>query len=669
MGIITAFYLSPGKEFLTFTAGAGFLVFLTAFFRAQKNLFQDAFFGIVACGLFFIIGMGTVFLHSSETQANHYLNTAEAEDTPELLEIKIDEELKPGLYAEKYIGKVLAGYDSLNKQLPRNISGKLLLNIQKDSVSHLHIGDHILVPYRLSPFSKPLNPYLFDYGNYMKQLGVEKQLNLSAEEFIILKRGKTGIKTFAARLREKSIKRLRNYSFSAEEIAVIQALILGNRRNISAETYKSYAASGAVHILAVSGLHVGIILLLLNWLLKPLEMLPRGKFLKLLISLLGLWSYALVAGLSPSVIRAVSMFSFLAIGMQINRRTSTMNTLFMSLLVLLLINPFYILQVGFQLSYLAVFAIIAIQPKLYALFQPKSGLADYFWKILSVSIAAQIGVLPLSLFYFHQFPGLFFITNLVILPFLSIILAGGILIVLLALLDILPEVFAKFYGSCISLMNNLVDYIAGKESFLFSDIYFTKPMAIVAYLIIVTGILLIYNQRPRNVYLLLSGIIIIQLLLIHENLGNQTSEIIIFHKNRTTMLGLKDANHLQVLSTDSLTPAQDLFLKEYLRNESIEELEYTNLKNIYAVQGKRLLIIDSTGIYDLPDLHPNIVLLSHSPRINLDRLLNKLNPEIIIADGSNFKTYVQRWKRSAEDKKIPFHYTGEKGAFQLKDSD
>ncbi|WP_373059684.1 ComEC/Rec2 family competence protein [Zunongwangia sp. H14] len=648
-------------------AVSGFLLFLFSYLRARKNLFQDAFFGIVACIFFSIVGIGTVFIHSPENQPTHYLNIAEAGNSPEFLEIKIEEELKPALYTEKYIAQVTAAYNASFQNFSKSIHGKLLLNIQKDSATRWKIGQHLIVPNRLSSFEQPLNPYLFNYGNYMEQLGVSRQLNLSAEEILPLKTQERGLKSFAAGLREKCIQNLQQHSFSPEELAVIQALILGNRRDISAETYKSYAASGAVHILAVSGLHVGILLLILNWLLRPLERLPKnGKFLKLLFVLTALWSYAFVAGLSPSVIRAVSMFSFLAVGMHINRRTSTMNTLFMSLLVLLLINPFYLLQAGFQLSYLAVFAIIAIQPKLYILIKADNRLIDYFWKILSVSIAAQIGVLPLSLYYFHQFPGLFFITNLVILPFLGIILAGGILITALALFHILPEVLANIYANCIALLNGFVEVIAGKESFLFSDIYFDESMAIAAYLLIIAGIALLYNQGFRNLVIFLLGIVIFQALLIYERAEKKGSEMIVFQKNRTTLLGFKNKDKLQIYCSDSLFAGKEAFLKEYLLNKRIKDVDFNNLKNLYAVNNKKLLVIDSAGVYDVTNLKPEMILLSSSPKINLDRLIHQLNPEIIIADGSNFKSYVKRWQRSAENKKIPFHYTSEKGAFQLK---
>src|SRR5690606_8574638 len=218
--------------------------------------------------------------------------------------------------------------------------------------------------------------------------GVYRQLNASPLEVLVMNSEINDLQALAGKIREGIISRLRSYDFGPDELAIIQALLLGQRQEISQEIYSNYAAAGVIHILAVSGLHVGIILLLLNSLFKPLERLKAGRFLKLLLLLILLWSFALLAGLSPSVVRAVSMFSFVAVGMQLKRRTSVLNTLFISLMVLLLINPGFIRQVGFQLSYAAVFSIVLIQPHIYRIYKGELKIVKYFWGLLSVSLAA-----------------------------------------------------------------------------------------------------------------------------------------------------------------------------------------------------------------------------------------------------------------------------------------
>ena len=222
--------------------------------------------------------------------------------------------------------------------------------------------------------------------------------------------------------------------------------MLGQRQDISKEIYNSYTQAGAIHILAVSGLHVGIILLLLNFIFKPLIYFKNGNYIKLIVIVLILWSYAVIAGLSASVVRAVTMFTAVAIGMHLKRPTNVYNTLTISAFFLLLFKPMFLFDVGFQLSYLAVLAIVIIQPMLEKLWKPKFKLIDFFWKIFTVTIAAQFGIIPVSLYYFHQFPGLFFLSNLVIIPCLGFILGFGILIIILGLLNLLPNFLASTFG-------------------------------------------------------------------------------------------------------------------------------------------------------------------------------------------------------------------------------
>ncbi|HSP12807.1 MAG TPA: ComEC/Rec2 family competence protein, partial [Salegentibacter sp.] len=353
-GILAGFFLNIPLEYLFLVIGGLFLTFLILYFRARRQLFPDIYFGILVFITTFSLGILTASLHKPANNPKHYIN-AEVSSANTFLQARIAEKLKPTAYNNRYLIKAEAfRIDEKNTVA----EGKILLSTGRNSVE-FQVGDVILLPYeKASDINSPLNPYQFDYRNYMEKQAVLKQLRLNSEEILKISVNSSPI-SFAENLRERIIKKLRNTSFSEEELSIIQALLLGQRRDISREIYDQYAAAGAVHILAVSGLHVGIILLILNFLLKPLESLKHGRFIKTLLLLLLMWGFALLAGLSPSVVRAVSMFSFVAIGRQLKRKSSVMNSLFVSLFVLLVINPYFIFQVGFQLSYLAVFSIVA----------------------------------------------------------------------------------------------------------------------------------------------------------------------------------------------------------------------------------------------------------------------------------------------------------------------
>lgn len=671
LGVIAGFYLPMQGQILFPLIGFIFIVFILAYLWTRKQLFpQPLLFGIPAFLLLFSIGMVSVYLHEPIHQPQHYVNHLPKETgTTPLLKLKIKERLKPTISTERYIAETEAIFNVPEKREPEKVHGKILLNIsEKDITAPLIAGEEFLVPFTPKDIQKPLNPFQFDYAAYMRHLGVEKQLSLQPKQ--LTKLGNSGLDLYAlaGKLRQRISHELKKHQISPEELAIIQALLLGQRQDISAETYASYSAAGAVHILAVSGLHVGIILLLLTWLLKPLGNSGSARLIRTVILLLLMWSFALVAGLSPSITRACLMFSFIAIGMQLQRPVSVMNSLFVSLFLLLLLQPSLIFQAGFQLSYLAVFAIIAFQPKLRSLLQPKNRFTRFFWDLTTVSIAAQLGVFPLSLYYFHQFPGLFFLSNLVILPFLGIILGAGILLVILALLHLLPDLFVQLYAGSIDLLNNFVSWVAMQQAFLLKDIPFSLSATFAAYFFLLCLLLLCYRRSFRNVMLFLSAVVIFQLNMIFEKRNRNTSEAIIFHKTGSTVIAARTGQKLQIFRSDSISEENDKMLTAYKVNRNIPEFREDPLPNVLELQGKRLLIVDSSGVYELPELNPDLVLLRNSPKINLNRLLKELHPQKIIADGSNYTTYIKRWESTCQKQKVPFYFTGKKGAFRISGS-
>ena len=663
VGILLGFYIEISPIYLIGGGVVLLLLFIISFLQAKRKFLPNSIFGILVYAIFTVLGYFTTFIHIPENKPNHYINYLEiiSEDSSPLITAEVVEQLKPSIYQDRYIVKVV----NFNSQ---NVEGKLLLNISKENLSkQLKIGERIAVSGKFEDIQEKLNPYQFDYSRYMKNLGVIKQLNISSNKFQILENSSNSLRSFAGCLRNRIIVKLKQQDFEKDEMAVIQALLLGQRQELSKEIQANYASAGVIHILAVSGLHVGIILFMLNWLLKFLNRWKYGVVIKTLFLLALLWSFALLAGLSPSVVRAVSMFSFVAIGLQLKRRTSVLNTLFVSLLILLLINPYYIFQVGFQLSYSAVFSIVIFQPYIASLFRTKNKISGYLWKIASVTIAAQIGVLPLSLFYFHQFPGLFILSNILILPFMGALLAMGFILIFMILIGLNPVLVSQFYGWCISLLNNFVNYIASLDVFVLKNIPFSLALCVGFYLLLIAVSFLLKKLSFRNVAFVLMSVLTIQLVFIYEKGENSTEEFIVFHKSRSTEVGLYDGEKFNYFTSNIQTIPS--IINDYKIGKNIEGTKPSVLKNIYRFKEKDILLIDSLGFYSISNYSPKIILLTNSPKINLARLIIDLNPEIIVADGSNYKTMIARWKKTAHNKKIPFHITGEKGAFIINNSE
>ena len=639
------------------------LFFTILFIKSKRSKKQDALFGVAALFLFVCIGMFSWEINQPKNNPNHFTNSISYEN-PLTLKGHVSEQLKPYGNLENYIFNI----ERINN---KPIVGKILLKVRiEDSLKPTYnIGEYLAFKSTLSKVTEPKNPYQFNYAKYLEHQNILAQVSISNREIFQFSEVKISMYSIANTLRNNIEIALIDNGFKGDELAVIKALLLGQKKDISKDMYDDYASAGVIHILAVSGLHVGIILMLLQLILSPLFRFKHGNVFKTVLIVLFLWCFAIIAGLSPSVIRAVTMFSFLAVALNLKRKTSTLNTLFLSALVILLVQPQFLFSVGFQLSYLAVFSIILLQPKLSKLIpRPKYYISRILWGVFTVTIAAQIGVLPLSLFYFHQFPGLFFVTNLIIIPFLGIILGYGLLCISLALLGILPSFIAEGFRLVIGFMNSVISWVAQQNSFVFKEIPFSEIQTIVTYVLIGTILISIQRFKTKNFIYILCAVVIFQLGFMYESYtAKTTEEFVVFQQTAQTVIGLKKGEHFEVsLKDSSSTSFTQQLVSNYIVGSHLDSVSTVPLKNVYQFKGNRIYVIDSLGVYSSAFSNATII-LSNSPKINLNRLIDSISPERIIADGNNYKSYVIRWKATTKRKKLPFHPTGEKGAFLIKD--
>ena len=657
-GIIIAHFYPNTLYF--YLAISCYISLLIIGFISKDHLFQTTYFGIVTYTCFFFLGAVTYQINLPEFQKHDYCQSDSIGLKENILQLKVKEVLKSDTYNSKYIAEIIA----VNSNY---FNGKILLNIKRDSFEKiLNIDDLLLISSKIKKIYSPLNPHQFDYSMYMKSLGIHNQIHSSYQSFLNQSKGKLTLRGQASKIRNHLIKKLKESALTPNEIAIVQALILGKKKDINKQLYSDYAAAGAIHILAVSGLHVGIIYFILIALLRPLKRLLKYELIIAIIIVTSLWGFAFLTGLSPSVIRAVTMFSFFAFAKAINRETNTINTLFLSYFTLLIINPLWLFHIGFQLSYLAVLSILCLLPLFNKVYCPKNYFARKIWDIFTVTLAAQTGVFPLSIYYFHQFPGLFFMTNLIILPFLGVLLGGGIILIILSIFNILPDWFSLSYNFLIKFMNSCIHVIANQKLFLFQNITFSLYKVFASYLLIISIILFWNYQNRKNTLFFVVGLSVLFSVSIFDNYSNSKNELIVFHKNKQSIIGNKNNSVLNLYTSDStLNMGNSYPIKAYKVAKGITGYSEIKSPYIFKYNEKLILVLDSLGIY--PDSYKiDIVLLTYSPKINLNRMLEGLQPKMIIADGSNYKSYVKRWKKSCAKKNIAFHFTGTDGAYIIK---
>lgn len=658
LGLLAVFYLNPDPKLSLIFLELSLLLFGIIYYFSKKNLLQKNYFGIATYGIFFLIGITTQSIHNQRFDESHYIHKIESNHN--VIGITLIEKLKSSKSNNRYFGKITSIDTSKAK-------GKILLNIRKDSLQQdLMIGSKLLVNAKIYKHHEPSNPNQFDYGKYLENKSVYGQIYTDASAIKIYSQIDKSIWYYASSFRNTIIKNLEASDFRKEELNVVVALILGQQQDISSGILKDYQLAGAVHILSVSGLHVGCIMIFIGFLLKPLPHTKLGSFIRLFIILAFLWIFALIAGFSPSVTRSVVMFSFVAVGKYANRKTNIFHTLIVSMLFILLFEPSFIFDVGFQLSYCALFFIVWLQPLLSSVWQPENWLMKYFWDILTVSFAAQIGAFPLSIYYFHQFPGLFFLTNLLVLPLLGFILGLGVVVMLLAVMNIVPHFLVKALEWSIYFLNRIINWVASFESFVFENISFNWQMLLSCYLLIFTFI--IYFKKPNfaKMALALGTIVLFQLCFFGTEYSHKKQEeLIVFNVKRSTIISERKGEDIIVYSHDSLPKSTlDFAVKPYVVGNFSSISKVKNLNNVNYFNGNKILIVDSLSVFP-EGSNPDIVIMTQSPKINLDRILEKSKPKMIVADASNYTTYTARWKATCDKKRIPFHSTVEKGFYKL----
>lgn len=645
LGILLSYWLPmPMESFLLLFLGWSYLLFR---FHSDRNRFLPSkSFPVVTYSLFVLIGYWSyqfdVGIYKSESHALVFNS-----EKPSLWILKLETIGKSDTITSRFNAQILGkGNDK--------IKGQVYLTIKRgDSFPKISTNDVLVVYGKLKRIESPPNPYQFDFAHYMAQKGI--YFSMTLEEFNILKiqKGKKSLAGLAEELRYNLTEKFENTPLDTNVKAITQALTLGDRTDIDAELYDAYSKAGAVHILAVSGLHIGIIMLFLNQLFSFLLRFPKGRFLRTVFVVVILWGFALLTGFSPSVVRAVGMFSLFCLGDLSDRSPKGINTMFLAFFITLILVPSWLFHLGFQLSYLAVGSILLIQPKLYKVWIPRFWPIRKAWEIFTVGFAAQLGVAPLSMFYFHQFPGLFWLTNWILLPLLSILLIYAFMIVFISSMDWTPLAVFDLYNFIVSAMNYFIAWVASQDSFLWRTGNISISVILVAYAFLI-GFVVSKQHLLKSLSMLTLGFLLFIKAQSLVNSIKSTQQLIWFHAWGESCLVMESHQKIKVFRSVTQKDIKNP-LKSYLQSahKPIELVD--SIPRIFRFQETTYLVIDRLGIY--PKLTNSVVLLTGNPKVHLERMVEELQPKLIIADGSNYMSHVQKWEKNLKNLDVPFWHT------------
>lgn len=674
---LPAFRLSP----IT-TIGVALALFVLASVTAfmLKSYRSNWFFGVVMGCYLALTGYALTRVYESETQRNYFRNfeadahyyVARVYDYP----TERTNSIRMVLELEYQFG------DSLPS---RPVSGKVMAYFPKsDSAFALQYGDLIAISAPISEVTPPLNPGEFDYRAYLGRKGITGQTYLRDEDWIDLQTNNANpIYAFSFRFRDVLLASLQRSGLNDNEFGVAAAILLGYDDKLADEVRKYYVAAGSMHILCVSGMHVGIIYLLAGILLGFLNRKKWQKTLKHVLLLILIWLYALIAGLSPSILRASLMISFVIIGEMISRKGFIINSIAASAFVLLCVNPYNLFEIGFLLSYSAVIGIVVLQRPIYNCLYIKNKLLDRAWEITAIALAAQIATIPFTLFFFNQFTTYFWLSNLFMTPISFVVVISGMVLLLVSWIPYLNTLVGYLVWGAVYVMNWVVGQIESMPMSIIKGLYvseFEFSLLLLAFLLL---LLMVALRKRQLVIPMLSALLLVMVSVTIRlyKTDNQHGMTFFCLRNHTAVDFVRGGEHL--LLADSSLMMDESSVDYSLRgawtmrhlsahpktigfDEDYENGFFRKKSDLITFDGMLLSLWDGQRFSDSLSfrLPVDYLLVLGRQTPDVQSVVNRYALKCLLIDGSVPRYLTEKWVGQAQTLGIPYYCIGS-GAMEV----
>lgn len=423
----------------------------------------------------------------------------------------------------------------------QNTSGKIIAYFQKSATArNLRAGNEVIFSAPLKEVAAPLNPHEFDYRQYLGRKNIFYTAYVKEGSWSLQAgKGDFSVYGFTQKIRRHLLDIYKQSGLGGTELAMVAALVLGYDDAIDEPLMNAYSHTGTLHVLSVSGLHVGVIYLMLGFLLSFMKGNKKLIWMRVALILLFLWFFVLLSGFSAPAVRAALMFSLILIGKTLFEHVEVTNIVFVAAFISLCYNPYWLADVGFQLSYIAVLGIIYLYPRFYHAFTFSSWLADKVWALCSVSIAAQIATLPLTLYYFHQFPVLFLATNIILIPVSTIVMYGGVMILAFSKITFISKAIVWLTAALIKFMNASALFFDELPFCVIGNIH----LSLINMLLMYALIILLFIAIEKRSFRLLAGslglaAVMLCISLFYDVAVKENSNLVIYHSDKSSVLSV-----------------------------------------------------------------------------------------------------------------------------------
>lgn len=517
-----------------------------------------------------------------------------------LTELKINETFRSSEKFRKYSVQVL----SVNGVTVNRTNALLYWPKTKPE---LFQNDQTSVFCRISQTKKPLNPFQFDYSKYLERKRI--YFTIFQVDSIVSIKEASGFYHSSSVFKTKFRQKLIQNGYSKPTIDLIGAMLLGDRTEMNADIEEDFRRTGVVHLLAISGLHIMMVFSIFMFVFYPMIYLKNGKKIRIVISLILIWSFVAFVDFRPPVFRSALMISIYFISILLKRKPNIYHTLLVSAMVLLLYNPNFLFDPGFILSFSAVFFIVFFNPVYQHLFKPRQKFSKKIIGFVGTTVSAQMGTLPFSVFFFNQTSGLFLAGNVVMIAASYLMVWGGVITVVLTVLGLDIGLWRLLFDSFIGLCISYVHWLSTFDDFVFDRLSISGAELF----LLITGLLMIrlivFKPKASHLFLFLTLIFIFEGQRVYRLVQlNRKQEIIVFHQNRATVIGVRKGNFWDVYLSDlnDSTQVEKYTIKPYEIHQKIKKKRFLALengvsgfykkdKNVIEYHNKRLIIYSKSN--------------------------------------------------------------------------
>ena len=674
IGIIIQYYFESPYYFIL--SSVGITAFTYLIFSVIPLAYRYSFKwvqGVLISLIIFFAGMMIVWQKDVRNDSNwfgHLYN-----DSSSLI-IKVNEPLiekDKSFKAEGRVEKIIKNGTG------KNVTGRILLYFSKEDLTRLpKYGDKILISGGLQLIKNAGNPGGFNYSRYMAFQQTFYQVFLNQNKFVLLNlHNENALYSFIYNARKKVINILQEFVKGNKKVTgIAEALLIGYKEDLDKDVVQAYSNTGVVHIIAISGMHLGLIYAVLVWIFLRLPLIKKSTAIRVVTILTCLWLFSLITGGSASVLRSAVMFTCILIGKEFFKQSSIYNSLAASAFLLLCYDPFLLWDVGFQLSYCAVVGIVWLQKPIQNLFYSKHKPLQYLLQMCSVTIAAQVLTLPICIYYFHQIPTLFLITNLICVPLSTVILFAEILLIFLSSISVVGALLGKFIYVLTWFMNFIIDKCNNLPLSLIDRIYATPTTTAVLYLFVFAAAagFLQFNKKLIMISLLFFSFFIGIWSYGKINLIQQ-KKIIIYNVSRHTAIDFVAADKYFFLGDEefktdgalqnfNLKPAR-VSLQVNQSRDTLKSIQHS--KTLWQFYDKKIMIIDTTLSFASIQnkIKVDVLLITKNANVDISDITSSVMPRCIVFDASNSLWKIAQWKKQCSLLHLPFFTTAEQGAFIL----